>query len=401
MIQHRDQGDKSPQVERCPRKKGVQAGITCTPRVATGCDKLKVSCWFDWRNPELFERLETHKRGLQETENLLRAPFDLVKSETSFNFNLHRTGTTKFSYILSTGDIIMLLSPRPVDSTLHNCQIEIGSISSQTDAQGIYQEIISVLRLLNCRLHKELVQEIHLAVDLINVPVKKTKFRLENNWIARANKFSYFSSRRRMTGMSLGAGNVMFRAYDKIAEMKEKHESSKQDFFAKKWQVDLAETDVTRCEFQIRRPVLKEFDVPTDTVQDIFVNLQAIWRYLTLEWCRFCTEPVDRENKHQDRAITSSLWELVQSAVFSPIMRTATRIRQSLIKNIDALRDQFRGIAMSLAASEGLLTDNVDYIVSRIQVILTDDLRRLLRRDKSKFIRTLNMRFNECYATVL
>jgi len=401
MIQHRDQGDKSPQGERCPRKKGVQAGITCTPRVATGCDKLKVSCWFDWRNPELFERLETHKRGLQETENLLRAPFDLVKSETSFNFNLHRTGTTKFSYILSTGDIIMLLSPRPVDSTLHNCQIEIGSISSQTDAQGIYQEIISVLRLLNCRLHKEIVQEIHLAADLVGVAIRKTQFRKENHWITRALKFSYFSSRRKMTGMSWGSGDVMFRAYDKIQEMKEKHETSKQNFFATKWQVDLTATDITRCEFQIRRPVLKEFDVPTDTVKDIFDNLQAIWQYLTQEWCRLCSTPVDRKNKHQDRAETSFLWQLVQEAVFSPPQRTTRRIRQCLIKNVNALRDQFRGIALSLAASEGLLTDNIDHIVSRAQFMLFDDLRRLLQRDKAKFLRTLQMRFNECYATVV
>lgn len=380
---------------------GEQARITCSPLVATGVDKLKVSAWVDWNNSKVFDRLAVHKKGLQDTPHN-STPINFSKSETLNSFVLHRTGTTKFTYRLTTGDITLMLSPRPGNSALHNVQIEIGSLSSQIDAKGMYQEIIKSLSALGGQVVKEIVSEIHLAADLVGVSIQDTAFSDPQKWIKRADNFSIFLNRDRLSGITLGTGDIMFRAYDKILEMRTKRETAKQDFFARKWGgVDLDEVEVTRCEFQLRRPVLKEFSVPVNTVSEIFDNLQALWGYCTHEWARFCTAPVDRKNKHQSLSQLSEYWQLVQSAFFSIGDKIAARVRQICVKNIGALSQQFRGIAMSIVASHGVIGTHVKDVVHVAQRIVKEEILAFHSRDPSEFMRRMLIRFDECYASVL
>lgn len=380
---------------------GEQARITCSPQVVTGVDKLKVSVWLDWAHPAIFERLANEKKSLQETSHNCRA-IRLSQSETFNSYSLHRTGTQKFSYRLTTADITILLSSRPGTSALHNAQIEIGSLSCQIDAQGIYREIIKALNALGASVVREKVSEVHLAADLVGLPMEKTDFANSEKWIKRADKFSVFFHRDRLSGISLGTGDIMFRAYDKILEMKTKRETAKQEFFAKKWGLaNIDEIEVTRCEFQLRRPVLKQFTVPVDTVSEIFDNLQALWGYCTHEWARFCASSVDRKNKNQSLSKLSEYWQLVQSAFFSRGAKIAGRVRQICVKNIDALSQQFRGLAMSLVASHGVIGTHVRDVVHVAQRIIKQELEDFYIRDPSEFMRRMLTRFDDCYASVL
>jgi hypothetical protein len=393
--------------DSCTDEAGITSSVQIAsgskkPQVSPGVDKLKISLWLDWKDNKFLSRLQTHKSGLQETTGRQSTSINFTSSPWSNSFVLHRTGTTKFSYRITTGDVAVLLSPRPGSSRMHNCQIEIGSVSCQVDAQGIYKKIIEFLADQGGQLIKEMVSEIHSAADLIGIHIKDTDFSDSSRWIKRASEFSYHEYRGRPTGISLGKGGIMLRIYDKIREMKVKKETSKQEFFAKKWGCDISKTSVTRVEFQLRRPVLKQFAEPVTTVAEVMENLQSLWGYCTQEWSRFCSDVVDRKNNHQSLSKVSEYWVLVQSAVFTGLKKIASRvIPQRCVKNIAALAQQFRGIAQTLAAACGVASGKVEDVHYWAQRTLKEELQIFYNRDPSEFIRRQQVRFNECYVSVL
>ncbi|MCK9502364.1 MAG: hypothetical protein RBR09_13795 [Desulfobulbaceae bacterium] len=388
-----------------------EAGITSSVQIASGSkksqvspgvDKLKVSLWLDWKDNKFLSRLQNHKLSLQETTGRQSTSINFSSSPWSNSFVLHRTGTTKFSYRIITGDVTVLLSPRPGSSRMHNCQVEIGSVSCQVNAQGIYKKIINFLAGQGGQVIKEMVSEIHTAADLVGIHIKDTEFSDSSRWIKRANEFSYHEYRGSPTGISLGKGGIMLRIYDKIREMKVKKETSKQEFFSKKWGCDITKTPVTRVEFQFRRAVLKQFTVPVTSVAEVMKNLQALWGYCTQVWSKFCANPVDRKNNHQSLSKVSEYWALVQSAAFSRLKKIASReIPQKCVKNISALAQQFRGIAQTIAASCGVVDGNVDDVHYWSQRILKEELQLFYNRNSSEFMRRQQIRFNECYVSVL
>jgi len=66
-------------------------------------------------------------------------------------------------------------------------------------------------------------------------------------------------------------------------------------------------TDVWRFEFQLRRPLLKQFKI--DTIEDLKAKMASVWRSLTKEW--FSLRNPD--NNNQSRRTTYREWKKVQS----------------------------------------------------------------------------------------
>ena len=141
-------------------------------------------------------------------------------------------------------------------------------------------------------------------------------------------------------------------------------------------------------------------EITSGDIFEIFENLQAIWNHASFVWARYCNRAVDRKNRNQHKATTSELWHKIHLAEFSAPQKTAKRIPQLTIKNIAALKDQFRGLGMSLAASEGFITDQ-DQIVRIGQRIFQEEINRFYEEDESEFLRRMQTRFDECYSTVL
>ena len=92
---------------------------------------------------------------------------------------------------------------------------------------------------------------------------------------------------------------------------------------------------------------------------------------------------------------------MIQEAVFTKSKQIAERIRQPLIKNIDALKDQLKGIAMAITASHGLLGDDFEAIVNTAKFVIETELDKFFRTDQSEFRRRMQLRFNECFNTAL
>ena len=376
---------------------GSQTRIACDPLVASlatkvhrGLDFLKVSLWIDFSSYRLFEILEFVKRQLQDSEFDQAACF----AEYGLKWNLHRTGSKMFNFRLSMGDVTLLINKRKADGVVPTARLEIGSLSSQTNFFSIYEDVIKWLEYYEGTVVTEKVSEVHLAADFIGVDIRTLGIQNEDKWIHRSVNFIPRNYYRKLNSVTIGQGNFMLRIYDKVLELK--RSEHKQEVFAELWgQSKYDEEPVTRVEYQMRRPILREFATKKDgfritTVKDLLLSLSGLWKYCTTDWSKFMDANIDRKNKHQSRADYSDFWKLVRSVVWTGV-HEINRQTPTKHKNIDALRKQARGIFMSIMAFFVEEPDDIDKIVSLSQDLIEEDLHQFFKNE-SKFIKRMKVR---------
>ena len=230
-----------------------------------------------------------------------------------------------------------------------------------------------------------------LAADFIDLDLKSLEIENQKRWIQRSHSFASYYEHRKLTGISMGKGNFMLRIYDKVTELK--RSEHKQEIFKELWQVaTFNEHPVTRVEFQLRRPVLKEFNHleycnQVETVKQLYFGIRALWKYATTEWAKFMADAIDRDNKHQGRAHCSEFWKIVQNVDWVGL-EELRREKITRHKDIVALRKQARGFYMSIAASFVRNIEDVNEVILFSQEVVEQDLRDFFK-DKAKFIQRM------------
>lgn len=372
------------------KSQGSQTRITCEPIVANELDTLKLSFWIDWSNSSLLDRLEFLKSKAQEGEEQ-SIPVDLAGHE----WNCMRSGAANFNYRLIRGDIRLLLNRRKPSDTRPNLRLEIGSLSCWSPGYLFYyNQIIELIELFGGGIIKEGISEVHLAADIIGFSLENLPIDKQDHWIARGHKFSVYHDRCNFTGIVIGAGDLMLRIYDKVEELK--NSTHKQTTFADIWGLrSFDQNPVTRVEFQLRKRVLRQLKPrPDETLDDLVKALDSIWHYCTSDWCRLTTKSVDR-NHHQSRAAIHPFWQLVQSVNWSG-GNTVIRSKCCPQKDILRLRQQARGIIMSIAAIDGLPPDDIEAIIATGHKYIETDLREGFR-DKTEFMKKMQRKINESH----
>ncbi|MDD2468770.1 MAG: hypothetical protein PHI97_32755 [Desulfobulbus sp.] len=409
-------------------------------RVKRCVDFLKVSFHVKWdgRESDLLPILDLMKKVVQDTEKDCIPVF----KEHGFDWNLYRTGTRYYTYRIKSGDVTLLFNRRSHDQKIPNCRLEIGSLSCWSPGfYAVYERVKTFLALHGGEVVKERVSEVHLAADFIGVDIKTTELENRSNWVALARNddiydglkvtkrdpdpdpeeldFNSHYTNRKFSGITIGSGDMMFRAYDKVMELKKKRATNKQQVFAEIWGVDKYDDEpVTRLEYQIRRPRLREFaDVShidpidgkrkfnvaelkgnqIDTVADLVNSLKSLWAYLTSEWTRHTESPVNR-NHNQTKAKISEFWEKVQAVVWTGVFGYI-RIHPAKHKDVEMLRKQARGILMSVCASLEVKPDDIDKIVYLCQEMIEEDLHRFFE-DEQAFIEKMEIKRNEFRLTL-
>ena len=377
-----------------------QTGITCDRilaneliRVHRGIDFLKVNYQVKWDDYTFLDTIDWIKKKIQETDDTEMEAF----VSKGLHWNVQRTGTAKFSYRLKAGDVSILFSRREPRGSMPNLRLEIGSLSAQTCLLQVVNDVRHWLESHQANFQNEQVAEVHLAADFIGLDLRTLSIEDQERWIQRSHSFSPYYLHRKLTGISLGKGDFMLRIYDKVTELK--RSENKQEVFRDLWKVETYDCyAVTRVEYQLRRPVLKEFHHleycnGIDTVKQLLFGIRALWNYATHDWARFMSSMVDRDNNHQSRAVYSDFWNIVRSVVWTGI---AELRRESPIKHkdIEALRKQARGILMSIAAFFVEKPEDIDAIVNHSQELIEKDLREFFM-DESKFIKRMMKKRNE------
>jgi hypothetical protein len=373
---------------------GGKTRITCPLTVVNGLDFLKVSFWLDWDSNNLLRELENLKTVAQSFDND-SIPFH---APGGFDWNLHRAGTSQYTFRLTSGDLTFLLNTRQSDGVVPTARLEIGSLSCWSPGFfTIYERMILWLKALGASIVKETVSEVHLAADFINTDITSLGIANEDRWVSRVHKFNTHNDRRKLSGITLGKGDIMLRIYDKVLELN--RSQHKQEVFAEIWGVIVYnQLPVTRVEFQIRRTVLNEFEKKIVNVNSLLCSLQSLWTYCTQSWSRFCENSVNR-NHNQSKAINSIFWNTVSSINWTGI-HTIERKKRRKNKNIDQLRANMRGMAMSLGAFDDANPEDLDHIIGFSQKLLAEDLTRLYKEDIYTFTERMKRKRNEIYVNI-
>lgn len=381
---------------------GGKASITFPPTVANNVDTLKVSFWVKWRDNSFLDELELIKQSIQNTSNLQEKPY---RCPGGFHWNVQRTGTRIYTYRLTSGDLTFLINNRSSEDKIPTVGFEIGSESCWSPGyDAIYQRFTQWLSAVGGTIQRNQISEVHLAADFIGVAIGSLLIDDKSKWITRSTKFAFYGSHRKLETFSLGKGDLMLRIYDKIQELK--YAPQKLCTFMDAWQLQkLSNTDVTRVEFQIRRNILKDIRTsPTaqtgiDTYENLTDSFNSIWTHCTQTWSRHCSTPVDSFNKHQSRATNSQFWNDVTNINWEGgEIRTKQKPRPK--KDYVALRKQYLGIGMTLAAFHEVNTEDIDHIIDIGKSIFEEDITSFYLSDETEFSRRLDKKKLEIYESV-
>ncbi len=353
-----------------------QDGLTRGVEVSTGLDRLKFGLYVEFGKPLLFDILAEAKKRAQETCQTI--PIQLGM-EDDFFYNCHATGRQGgYAFHISRADVDIFVSARKDWMDTPNVWVDIGSASCWAPGySSIIHHVTELLKIYHGTIRKNTVSEVHICADFIGLEIETLGIEDPEKWITRAEKFNAYSDRRKFTGISLdqtegdlglavetgiaiGKGDISLRIYDKVYEIK--RNNSKRSLFASVWNKDeFDEQPVTRVEYQLRKNVLKQFRVKT--LEELFLNINALWSYCTWDWSRYCKHTFDRENRHQDRAIIHEWWMEVHNIDWGH--RTyATRKKAIAQKDKQQNIDQMIGCALNVAVIDGCKPHDIDQITT-------------------------------------
>ena len=358
---------------------GGSTPVTPPPQLANwNIDTLALSYHIMWDNGKIFDELAEQKKAIQSGKDK-EATFKFGNTSL-FSFNLQRTGNSNYAYILRCGDITISLNRQHWSSTMPNCMVEIGSLSCQQGVQETVRTISRWFDFYGCNAMGEKVSRIDIAAD-VRVPIAETMIDKEEFHISRSSKCARYTCDRKLNGIMIGAGDIVFRCYDKIQEMKTKQSFEKEAFFRNKWGGDCEH--MTRAEFQVRRGKIKEFLPKKSDLKTVLLFLPKLWKYLTTEWFRQAAGKVDRANRHQDRAEVSKFWKIVQEAA-CVVCSAINRNRKQLHTNIPALLKMAAGCLTTIAASMGLHIEDVWGVLGTARDMITNHMAEIYETEEFK-----------------
>jgi hypothetical protein len=181
--------------------------------------------------------------------------------------------------------------------TTHKLPFIIQDLTECIEALGIHEKIINLSRVDIC------------ADFITDAPLDSIR---EIQWVTRAKIIDRHTDSRQFSGFSIGrGGNITARLYNKTLEMQKKPRPYLEDIWKRQgWN---GTDTVWRLEFQLRRPLLKEFGV--SQYPDLEKSLSGLWDYCTNKWLRL-TNPSETD-KTQSRWPSDDIWESLQAAQFS------------------------------------------------------------------------------------
>lgn len=376
-------------------EKGGRARVSRPPRVVRNLDFLKVNFWIEWEDSRFLQEVEGLKIFAQ-AQDVDSVPYHCPGG---FDWNVSRTGTKSYNFVLSSGDITLLFNRRRANGVVPTMRMEIGSVSCWTPGYfHLYERILRWIQLLGGQVVKETVSEIHLAADFIGVDINDIDIVNDEKWIRRGHKFKMHKHRRNLEGISIGKDNLMLRIYDKVFELKNKS-PHKQPVFAEVWSVKSYDDEpVTRVEYQIKREILMQFQEKINTVKDLLFSLQSVWKYCTNDWSRFCKTIVNR-NHNQTHAANAEFWMMVTEVVWSGVSDIVRSGKKSH-KDVESLRKQLRGLAMTISLFFDVHPTDLDHIIGIAQKVIGDDLKQFYKDDEFSFIERMKKKRNEIFIGV-
>lgn len=364
---------------------------------SVGFDRFKCGFHVEWSKTELLDLLGDWKSRAQEVHDSVAVVLPGFGDEP---FLIHTSGRKGgFAFHLSRADLDIFFSARKDWMTTPNVWVDIGSVSCWVPGWRHTLDLVEdIIDRFGGRIHKTGLSEVHLCTDFIGVDINGLGLHTYENWITRANIFKPFYERTTFSGiefaqsegplglsgkafdivgapvvesgLQVSKGDIMLRVYNKVLELK--RDKAKQSVFASVWgKEEYNGQPVTRVEFQLRRPVLRQLGV--DTLSDLLEKLSGVWEYCACCWAVLCAEAPDRKNRHQDRAEIHEFWKAVQAVdwgTYQPVFRKKLQPLKDKHQNAD----QLVGCALNIAAIERC-GNSIDEVIRVVTSEIADWIR--------------------------
>lgn len=276
-------------------------------------------------------------------------------------FVVSAKGAQGYEWVLSNGDVTICLAKTPKGGRIMP-EVYVTFRSEYLWGRGYKRAYESFKDWLSAWavVVGEKISRCDLCVDLAMPP---PEIDLKQEAVTRARlktshlEASLHSSGRQITGYRLGSGDLLCRIYDKTAEVKK----SQKEWFREIWRGQGWDglSPITRCEFQLRRGILKDFGV--NFLSELTERLADIWRYCTEDWLTI--REINGTDAKRCRWRITDFWRLIQSAVshFGTCLGIL-RYKQKQC-NAEHLEKQLKGVLVSLLATNGLVYG--DYAAKR------------------------------------
>jgi hypothetical protein len=164
---------------------------------------------------------------------------------------------------------------------------------------------------------------VDLCVDVLLRDGEWTR-ELMDHAVTRASYTAAHEHRRRLTGLSIGRGDVGARLYDKPLEIATQSEKW---WMYEIWGIDQVPEGhrVIRVEYQLRREALKELGI--DSPIDLWDKAGALWRYCSRQWLKF----QDDAKAHHTQQQTLPWWSIVQDG-YAGAQTAAALVREKALR---------------------------------------------------------------------
>lgn len=355
--------------------------------IGSGIDTLVIGfCIDSWQDACDFEKLSEAKTVAGDKMfNSKGAPVEWF----GVRFVISARGVHGYEWVLKNDDVTVCIARKPMSGTVIP---EVYITFSQQylwtkGAEAAYEQFLYWLskwaipvedKASRC----DLCIDLELALPDIDVQTEiVSRARGKAEYSLPVDLAQYFSGRR-ITSYRIGSGDMVARLYDKTLEIVVSRKEWFRDFWLLRgWD---GVTPVTRCEFQLRRGILKEFGIKG--FRDLLAYSADLWRYCSHDWLRICEYG---SATNQARWKNKDYWQIIQDS-YSLFGQLYGRLRKK-IKNVQYhhLMQQARGLLISAAAVIASTSSKPEGIYKIKQdlksMISSDDLRNDLEVRIARF----------------
>ncbi len=214
------------------------------------------------------------------------------------------------------------------------------------------------------------ISRVDACVDLLMTEQEAAEF-FQLGWsgaaVTRGRDRSARRSGSRLTGLTVGRGDVVQRQYDKVVEASSR-KARDLDHWLKRWGIEAVPEGCTvvRVEWQLRRKFLRSRGV--SSVAELVAGAANVFGYLCGEWFRLAGPASGRFHKRE----TLSEWAAVQAAFVSGAWSGAVggeKVPRRPSVDLAALSAQVLGVMSSMAAGISLTDD--DGVVLEVRDVIS------------------------------
>lgn len=313
--------------------------------LTSGIDSLVLSFKIEWNNEEIFLYLSGQKEKAKSMDADLACIIKPSNGIPEWQFLMKPNGARGYEWLLTGHDYALKIGKWKEMITRPNIMAEIrsetlwalGVDASISYLQALIEGIGGQIR--ECK-----ISRLDLCID-ITFPDDLWKKELEDYIVTYADNKNIYKKGHSMTGISIGAGAIQARLYDKLLEIKQ---ISKKEWLTAIWNMKEAPDGmkIIRVEFQMRREFLKEMKV--NTPEDLLIKVPGLWGYCTQTWLKFQDNP----ECHHTMRKTFPWWNKVQDG-FTGCQNSNPLVRDRAVTVDKQQRiDQVFGNVLSVKAIE-------------------------------------------------